>query len=135
MKKLSALLITVIAVGASVTAYSAAHKEAENKKNMPYEVSKIMSVGMKGDKKKGVDGLVSKVIEGEASKDEQKDLLRFFLSLEKYSVEKGDQKAFDKKADALTDSLVGVIAGVEGSIAKLEKAKNCKACHDAHKPE
>jgi len=135
MKKLSALLITTIALGASITAYSAAHKEAENKKNMPYDMEKIMSVGMKGDKKEGVDGLVKKVIDGAASKDEQKDLLRFFLSLEKYSVEKGDQEAFNKKADALTASLIGVIAGVDGSIAKLDEAKNCKACHDAHRPD
>lgn len=123
------LIAAVFAIG--TIAQSAHHEESE----MPIDIHDIMEVGMKGDRKTETPSLTKKVLSGDASIDEKKDLLAMFLSLEKFKVEKGEQEAFDKKADALTDAMIGVMVGVDGSLDKLEEAANCKACHSAHKPD
>ena len=131
MKHLSKLTLIAAVFAIASIAQSAHHEGSE----MPIDIHDIMEKGLKDDRRAGTVGLKTKVLKGEATVDEKKDLLAMFLSLEKFKVEKGDQEAFDAKADALTDAMIGVMAGVDGSLAKLEDAVNCKACHSEHKPD
>lgn len=137
MKKNILAICSIAALLASSTLISQAdhHKKGE-KKGLDHEtMEKIMKVGFKGDKDKGVDGLAKKVITGKATKEESKQLLKWLLALESHKVEKGEQKEYNKKTDALVVAMAGVIAGKDGSVDALKKASNCKACHKAHKPD
>ena len=137
MKKKVLAFFSVVALLASSTVITQAdhHKKGE-KKGLDHEtMEKIMKVGFKGDKNKGADSLTKKVVTGKASKEESKLLLKWLLALESHKVEKGDQKEFNKKTDALVVAMAGVIAGKDGSVDALKKASNCKACHKAHKPD
>lgn len=137
MKKSVFALIAAIALLTSSTLITSAdhHKKGE-KKGLDHDtMEKIMKVGFKGDKDKGVDGIVKKVTTGKATKAESKLLLAWLLTLESHNVEKGEQKDYLAKTDELITAMAGVIAEKDGSIEALKKASNCKACHKAHKPD
>ena len=87
------LIAAVFAIG--TIAQSAHHEGSE----MPIDIHDIMEVGMKGDRKTDTPSLTKKVLSGDASIDEKKDLLAMFLSLEKFKVEKGEQEAGGQAVD------------------------------------
>ena len=81
------------------------------------------------------DKLAKKVIDGEASDEEKKQLLDAFISLLESEPPKGDAASWQKLAGAVALPSAKVVVGREGAEAELKAANSCKACHDAHKPK
>jgi hypothetical protein len=78
-------------------------------------------------------GLLKKAVDGKASKDEVKDLVELYESLPANKPPKGDEKAWKEKTEALISAAKAFAANEQGGKQKLQKASNCKACHDTFK--
>ena len=78
-------------------------------------------------------GLYFKVVRGQATGAEMKELVELYVELGKNKPEKGDAKSWKEKTDALIAAAREVAAGKEGAVKSLQKAANCRACHAAHK--
>ena len=79
------------------------------------------------------DGLLKKVSGGKADDGEKKELLSLYEDLAKNKPEKGDEKSWHTKTEAIVKAAKGVVEGDKKAAGGLGKATNCKACHDAHK--
>lgn len=79
------------------------------------------------------DGLLKKVTEGKASKEEQERLQELYTALSEGKPSKGDEKSWKDKTTALLDAAKSVIKGDAGAVDALKKASNCQACHKAHR--
>jgi len=90
------------------------------------DIKKAMKLAMKG-------GLNKKVISGEGSDDDKKQLLALFTDMAKDMPPKGDAASWKEKAGALVQASQDMVAGKEGAAGNLKKASNCKACHEVHK--
>ena len=94
-----------------------------------YDLAEIMNKGHKGN-----DSLLKKVTTGKATADETKKLVEYYKALVLHAPPKGDEKSWKEKTNALLKASEAVAAKKDGSVATLEKAANCRACHTAHRP-
>jgi hypothetical protein len=81
------------------------------------------------------DKLLKKVLSGKASDAEKKELLELYTELGKNKPPKGDAKDWKKKTDALVSAAKDVAGGKKEAEKGLEKAANCKTCHEAHRKD
>ena len=91
-------------------------------------IEMVMKKGMKG---KG--SLVAKVKSGKASKEELKQLHDMFVKLAATKPEKGGLDSWKAKTAALVKATDGLLKGNAKAKGALNKAANCKACHNIHK--
>ena len=77
-------------------------------------------------------GLLKKVLEGKASKEEKAKLADLYTSLPLNKPPKGDDKSWKTKTTALLDAAKAVVKD-EKAIPKLKSASTCAACHKVHK--
>ena len=99
---------------------------AEESDGKKYSTKEVMKVAFKG-------GLLKKVSSGNASAEEAKNLHAMLVSLSKNQPKKGDADSWKKLTSALVQASTAVKEGTEGAGAMLQKASNCKACHNIHK--
>lgn len=85
--------------------------------------------------KGGANSLLSRVAGGEASAEEQIELLNLYVSLRENEAPRGDADSWHEKTDAILIAAAKVVAGREGAGDELKEATNCMACHSAHKPQ
>jgi len=84
---------------------------------------------------KGKTSIVAKIKDGSASKEDIKKLQGWYTAMAKVKPPKGDAEGWKKKNTRLA-ALTGKIAnGDEKAKKAFGKAVNCKACHNAHKPD
>ncbi|MBL8798339.1 MAG: hypothetical protein JNM56_30875 [Planctomycetia bacterium] len=86
--------------------------------------------------KKAHDGnpkLCAKVATGKASKEEKEQLVELYVALSKNKPAKGDAKSWEEKCNALVAAAKECLTDDKAGGAKLQKAVNCKACHEVHK--
>jgi hypothetical protein len=95
-----------------------------------YTIEEVMKKGMKGK-----PSLCAKVAGGKASKEDQAKLLEMLESLCASKPPKGSEDDWKKRTEALVSATKEVIAGKEGGGKALQKAANCKGCHQAHKED
>lgn len=95
-------------------------------------ISTIMKDGFKGD-----DSPLAKVLDGEASEKEAKDLAKMMHQLDGIEAPKGDQDAYAEKIAELLAAMDAVAGGdtAPKALDRLDDASSCKACHDPHKPK
>ena len=93
----------------------------------PHTIKEVMKVALKGD-------LVKKVVAGDASDDEKKNLLDLLVSLADNEPTKGDMQSWNALTSKAVMAAAKVVVGREGASDELKAATNCKACHDVHKP-
>lgn len=135
-KSISILAVTALIIAGTSSIFVTAEDHEEHPKSLSHEkMEDIMKVGFKSDKNKGFVSLFDKIKSGVATKEESKKFLGMALALETYKVEKGEQKEFNEKADALVVAMAGVLAQKEGALEAVKNAGNCKTCHSAHKPD
>lgn len=122
MKK--SILLSTAALVLSLAAVSFADENHEI-------IEKVMKKGMKGD-----DSPLNKVLKGEASADQTKELAALVKTMNGTKAPEGDQAAYEKKVAELIAAMDAVAGGDTGdaAIGRLKKASNCKACHSEHKP-
>lgn len=119
MLKNSLKLIAVVAAFGLVSTASADDHEI---------IEMVMKKGMKG---KG--SLLAKVKSGKGSDADTKKLHEMFVKLAKTKPEKGDMASWKAKTAALVAATESIIKGNAKGKAALNKAANCKACHNIHK--
>lgn len=107
------------AIGA---AWAADEKQDEGK----YTIKDVM-------KKAHKDGLLKKVLGGNAGEVEKKDLLKLYQALRENEPPQGDAEAWKTRCDAIVEAAQGVVDGKESAAASLKKATDCEACHKEHK--
>lgn len=78
-------------------------------------------------------GLLQKVLKGEASEAQKKELLDAYVSLVENTPTKGDEASWHQLAGKAALAAAKVVVGREGAVQELESATNCKACHSVHK--
>lgn len=83
--------------------------------------------------KGGANSLLSKVVNGEATAEEQVELLDLYVSLREADCPKGDAESWHEKTDAILIAASKVVAGRDGAGEELKAATNCMACHSEHK--
>ena len=93
-----------------------------------YEISEIMDKAHKGKM-----SLLQQVVQGKANDEQKKQLLEYYEELAKNKPEKGELKDWQKRTKALVKAAKDVVNGKEGAAQGLQKAANCKGCHQAHK--
>lgn len=120
--KLFTALLTCL-VGLCTTLSVSAEEEEKKPK---HTIKEVMKVGHK-------EGLLKKVLGGEASDEEKKQLLDLYVSMVESKPKKGDQASWIKLAGGSTLAAAKVVTGREGAIDELKAATNCKACHSVHK--
>ena len=119
MRKIVPLFVVAgLTVGALAT-FSQANTREET-------IKKVMKEAMKG-------GLCKSVASGTASAADKAKLLDLFKDLAGATPPKGEDSSWKSKSKALVDAAQAVVDGKDGATAQLQKAANCKACHEAHK--
>jgi len=81
----------------------------------------------------GRNSLLNKVKSGQASDAEKAQLVEYYQSLPLGTPKKGDPAGYKKMAEAMLVAATAVKDGEANAVAKLNKATNCKACHDIYK--
>jgi hypothetical protein len=74
-----------------------------------------------------------KVFSGKGTKEENKKVLEYFISLHGNMPPKGEQGSWDKITKSLVDTAKKIDAGEEKGSAKLAKLINCGVCHGQFK--
>ena len=97
----------------------------------PKTVKEVMAVGHKGK-----DSLLTKVLGGKSTDDENKKLVAYYEVLAAIAKPpQGDEKSWKDKTTALLGAAKEVAEKKAGAVDKLKAASDCKACHSLHKPK
>jgi hypothetical protein len=96
-----------------------------------YEIAEIMDKVHKAPK--GKMSLLQLVVKGKANEEQKKQLLEYYEELAKNKPEKGDIKDWQKRTNVLIKAAKDAVNGKEGAAQELQRAANCKGCHQAHK--
>lgn len=112
-----------LVVGAMMLPLAQAAEETKPK----HTIKDVMKLGHK-------DGLLKKILKGDASEDDKKKLLDLYISMVESKPSRGDINSWHNLAGKATVAAAKVVVGREGAEKELEAATNCKACHSVHKP-
>ena len=79
------------------------------------------------------DELLKKVATGQATEQQKKRLLELYEALAKNEPPQGDASSWKAKTDLLIAAAKAAVEGKPDAGAQLNKAANCKSCHEEHK--
>ena len=102
---------------------------AQDKAKPKHDVKTVMKEGQHPK-----TGVLKKILAGEGTDEDNKQLLDLFISLVENEPPKGDMASWQTLAGRAANSAAKVVVGRDGSLKELEAATNCKACHSQHKP-
>ncbi len=111
-----------------VQKYLGAKEDAE--KAPKYTIKQVMKLAHNRKK-----GLVTKIADGSASKEDKEKLLTLYEALSKQKPPKGSAEDWKQRCAAIVKAAKGVVEEKEGSVPALKKAINCMACHEKHKKD
>ena len=80
------------------------------------------------------DGLLKKVVDKEASKEDKDQLLDLYIDMLETEPPMGDRSSWIMLAGRSVVAASKVAVGREGAEEELKEATNCAACHRVHKP-
>jgi len=95
-----------------------------------YTVSDVMKAVHKGE-----DNIGKRIAKGTASKEDIARMLEHYESLPLNEPPKGDKQAWAAKTKKLLSAARALEKGEPGAMDQFKAAANCKACHEAHRPE
>jgi len=119
-------LLGFVLLAGGVKVREAAAKRLAGADEPKHKIKEVMKKCMAG-------GLCKKVASGKANEAEQKGLLEMFQSLAANKPPRGEDKSWTEKTKSLVDAAQAVVDGKDGAGAQLQKAANCKGCHESHK--
>ncbi len=91
-----------------------------------YTTKEVMNKAHKG-------GLLKKVMDGKATDADKAKLVEYYEALPHNPAGKGDEAAYKKMCEAMVTAAKAAQKNENGWKIKLQKATNCKACHDTYK--
>ncbi|HYE31370.1 MAG TPA: hypothetical protein VEH27_08085 [Methylomirabilota bacterium] len=124
MKNQFLVPLTAVALAALTVFVNAADKKPK------YTTSEVMEALHKGETNTG-----KKILQGNGTKEDFAKLVEYYESLPLNPIEKGDKASWEAKTTALLKAAKALNAGEAGALEKYKEAVNCKACHNAHRPE
>lgn len=113
-------LIVCLTVAALGTVAGLRYAQAEDDAKPKYTIKQVMKEAHK-------DGLLKKVLGGDASDAEKEKLCELYVALAANKCPKGDAADWKEKTETI------VKACKAGDNAALKTATNCGACHKEHK--
>ncbi|MEO8270724.1 MAG: hypothetical protein ABI557_13455 [Aureliella sp.] len=120
-----------LAIGSgSLRSWSLAAEEEGAESGPKHTIKEVMKIAHGKD-----SGILQKVLKGEASEDEKKQLLDVYIDMVEGTPTKGESDSWHVLAGNATLAAAKVVVGREGALEELQKATNCKACHSVHKGE
>lgn len=119
-----AALSAVVGLGSALSYSQAADGDEKTK----HTIKQVMKIAHDKD-----SGLLKKVLGGQASAEEKKQLLDAYISLVEGKPSKGDESSWHLLSGKVALAAAKVVVGREGAEKELEAATNCKACHSVHK--
>jgi hypothetical protein len=125
----AAMLAVVVGVG-SIRTWSLSAAEEGDESAAKHTIKEVMKIAHGKE-----SGLLQKVLKGEASEDQKKELLDVYISMVEGKPSKGDLDSWHTLAGGAALAAAKVVVGREGALKELESATNCKACHSVHKGE
>ncbi len=114
----------VVAVAAGQVSWGVSSAAEEKPK---YTIKDVMQKAHKG-------GLMKKVADGQASKEEREELLAMYAALTMNKPPMGGEKSWKEKTAALGDAAKAA-AKDDKAVAGVSKAANCMGCHSVHRPK
>ncbi len=120
------VVLTVAACVALLAIFSGATQGDDEPK---YTIKDVMKMAHQG----GGMSLRAKVLRGQASAEEKEKLVELYTALGENKPPKGEAAAWKERTGAILEAAKAVAKGEEGAGAKLERATNCTACHQAHR--
>ena len=78
-------------------------------------------------------GLMRKVVKGEATEEEMKELVSLYVDMMDNKPPKGEEEAWNAATGQVVIAATRVMLGREGAGELLQSAANCKKCHDEFK--
>jgi cytochrome c553 len=123
------LQTSLIAAAVLVAATFAPLAFAEAKK-AKYTVKEVMKEIHKGE-----DNIGKRVAKGQASKEDIAKLVDYYAALPLNEPPRGEKESWMAKTAALVKASEEIKLGKAGALDHYKAASNCKACHEAHKPE
>ncbi len=114
----------VVAVAAGLVTWEVTRAGEEKPK---YTIKDVMQKAHKG-------GLMKKVADGKASKEEKEELLAMYTALTMNKPPMGGEKSWKEKTTALVDAAKAA-AKDDQAVAGVSKAANCMGCHSVHRPK
>ena len=121
MRRILIGLALVLAVAGTTSGFVA----DENK----LTVKEVMKAAHGG----GQNSLLSRVKSNKASDADKAKLVELYESMIGSKPKKGDVASYQKLCDAMLVAAKAAKNGDSGWQGKLNKATNCKGCHDSHK--
>ena len=124
---MSRMLLCCLALSfISIPCLSTVFAEDEEKPKSKYTIKEVM-------KNVNKDGLLKKVVAGDATQEDKVKLLDNYIALVETKPEKGDNASWQRLAGGAALAAAKVVVGRDGAIEELKVASNCKACHSVHK--
>jgi hypothetical protein len=80
------------------------------------------------------NNLDSKVIDGKATAAERQELLLLYTALSSMKPPRGDLDEWKARTGEMVEAVKAVIGGEAKGADRLTKARDCKSCHDKHRP-
>jgi hypothetical protein len=112
----------------AVAGFAGLSVRGEADDNPKYTTKEIMKTAHDKD-----EGILGKVMAGKASDAEKKELVELYVALGKNKPEKGGDKSWKAKTDALVTAATEVKDNKDGATKTLGVAADCRACHTVHK--
>jgi len=129
MKNVSRFVgFAVIALVAAAVCQSLGRAADGDEKKPKHSTKQVMTIAHK-------DGLLKKVLAGDASHEEQHKLLDLYIDMLENKPPRGELASWHELAGKAVLASAKVVVEREGALDELKAAVNCKACHDAHKPK
>jgi hypothetical protein len=106
----------------------------EEKPEAKRTISQIMvEAHLRPENRSTRNNLDSKVIDGKATPEEQQQLLKLYQELAERKPTGGDLGDWKKRTGEIVAATQAVIRGEKNAGERLEKARDCKACHVLHR--
>lgn len=126
MRKFGFCALALGALAAVVAGRLAQGDEKDAEPKPKHTIKEVMKLAHK-------DGLLKKVTDGGASKEDKDKLLDVYISMIENKPPKGELQAWQMKSGMAILAAAKVAVGREGAEAELKKATDCKGCHTDHK--
>jgi hypothetical protein len=125
MRTLKYFVLTAVAL--ALVGGAVAYRAAEDKVK---DIETIMDKAHKGD-----PSLYKTVVTGKADKEQKEELLALYTDLGKNKPPKGSAEDWKKRTDAMVAAAKAVVGDKPDATKALQKAVNCKGCHELHKED
>ena len=119
-----------ILAGAIVTAAIVTALASDVEKKPKYSAKEVMKEIHKGE-----DNVGKRVLKATASKEDIARMVEYYASLPLNDPPRGEKDSWLAKTTALVKASEEIKAGKPEALEHYKAAANCKACHEAHKPQ